>query len=189
MYWSARVPGGTPTSNIHSLILCSIWRFGPSFGESFHSFEVEGNKKVGYFPVNIFISSRNRKIGCDHNKFLNPFSGQQHSTGSAGVLEVRIAPMMTPFFNRKFEISRVSDHLNDAWTMINRALQKILRPSELFSSTASFSSSFTWNASNAGAYFFGVFLAILELFAIMGWSRFQSNPRTFLKNLNVVFLK
>ena len=97
MYWPARVPDGTPISKIHSLILCSICRFGPSFGESFHSFKMEGNKKVGYFPVFLFISSLNRKIGCDHFKFLNPFSGQQKSSGSADVLDVLIVPLITPF--------------------------------------------------------------------------------------------
>ena len=96
---------------------------------------------------------------------------------------------MTPFLSSKSDTARVSDHRNDACVMINNALQKILRPIGSDWSLASVSNSLIWNASNKGDCFFGDILTIFELFAMIGWSKFHSRPRTVFINLKVVFVK
>ena len=136
---------------------CSICLFGPSLEEWSQSLVTDGNKYDGYLPNFVFTYSLYWKRGCDQFIFLNPLSGQQNSKGSADVLDVKILPLMTPFFNRKSDTASVSDHLNDAWVINKSALQKMRSPISFELSDAIFSNSLIWNASKAGAWFLRMF--------------------------------
>ena len=73
--------------------------------------------------------------------------------------------------------------------MRRRQLQKIRFPSIAHGSEAIFSNALIWNASNAGACLVSLQGATFAEVLMIGWSRFQSIPRTFFMKTRAVFLK